>query len=111
MRRGFLPGIGVGIVLVLVVQWVYPRVAGRVYVVRSIESYHPHKNENAEVGLTVYEKGESGHVQHIVCEFPPDFQLQGDSEHGWTGIRRVRLRGLIMVSAFGTEVYRAEKVE
>jgi hypothetical protein len=111
MKVRFVLGLATGVLLVLAIQWGYPRIAGRVYVVRSIGSYYPHKNENAQVTLTVYERGKSGHVRQVLCLFPPDFQLQGDNEHGWTGIGRVRLKGVAERYMFGEIGYRAEKVE
>jgi len=111
MKLGFGLGLATGVLLVIAVQAIYPRIAGRVYAVRSVQSYYPHENENTQVTLIVYEKGESGHVKEVLCLFPPGFQLQGDSEHGWTGIRKVRVEGVAQEFAYGKIGYRADKIE
>ena len=111
MRLGFVLGFATGVLLVIAVQSVYPIMAGRVYAVRSVQSYYPHDTENTQVTLVVYEKGESGHVKEMLRLFPPGFQLQGDSEHGWTGIRRVRVKGVAQEFAYGKVGYRADKLE
>jgi hypothetical protein len=111
MKLGFGLGLATGVLLVLTVQSVHSSIAGRVYVVRSVQGYYPHENENTQVTLILYEKGESGHVKEVLCLFPPGFQLQGDSEHGWTGIRRVRIKGVAQEFAYGRIGYRADKIE
>lgn len=99
--------------LMAMILWIYvsPKLFGKVYMVKSVSSHYPHHNENTQTTLIVYERGDSGHVKEVLCIFPPDFKLEGNEEKGWSGIKKVRIKGAAERFMFNQVGYYAEKVE
>jgi len=54
-----------------------------IYVVARIIDYYPElhlSSENVPIKLSVYVKGNAGHVQDLKCLFPPNFKIEGWEE-------------------------------
>lgn len=61
------------------------------YYVKTLRSHYPQKNGNSQTYVTVWQSGKSGHIKEVLCAFPPDQQLTGSNETGWTGISKIEV--------------------
>lgn len=84
---------------------------GQTYTVKSITSHYPRGDNNSQTTIIVYLKGNSGHTKEILCAFPPDVILEGSNETGWSGLEKVRIRGVAEEFMFGRVSYYAEKIK
>lgn len=108
--KSFILGVIVGVFFSY--YWFVVRPAsGKVYTVQSIKSHVPQKNANSQTHIVVYLEGDSGHVKEIFCEFPPDLKLEGSETSGWSGLNRIRVKGVATRKPGSETSYYCEKVE
>jgi hypothetical protein len=76
----------------------------KIYSVKSIESHYPHENGNSETTLIIYLKGSSGHVDEILCQFPPNQKVTADN------IKKVQVKEISNKYMFGAVGYFCDPV-
>jgi len=109
--RQFFIGLFLGAALMYAIQPATSLVFGRTYWVKAIKSHYPHVNDNSQTNVIVWIKGREGHTKEVFCEFAPDVQFRGNDEIGWTGLTRIRVKGVANTWAGGEHSFYAEKLE
>ena len=91
----------IGLILGAFVSWAYfvkyPEASGNKYFVKAIKSHHPYALQNSQTTLILYNKGRSGHVKEVLCQFPPNTDI--------SNLERVEVKGISQKYAFGVVGY------
>lgn len=81
------------------------------YYVKEIRNHYPQQGDNSQTSITVWQSGKSGHVKEILCAFPPDLQLTGSNETGWSGVSKVQVGQKYEEFMFGEVSYLCTALE
>ncbi len=108
LALGFALGIVAGSVAT---WWLLTQGFDQTFFVHSVSSHYPHPGKNSETTLRVFVSGNTGHVKEILCLFPPEFQLNGSEQEGWSEIRKVRVGKVGEKYMFGAVGYFCERID